>query len=245
TPITATGNAGPMAAPVLGFIAGDVPTQVRAIVGVPASASVTTGISIPGSVARVSIPPRQPYVLAETDTPLALMVVPFNGINPGTPGLVNGAVPGADLVSFSPSGNVAALYFSATQRLQVISGLPSQPLVARDVLVSGTESQFRTIAVSDDASLVVGTTTDSVVVVPASGSAQSVYVSENLGNLALIPQTSDAMVWDFGKGSLIRLRGLSGAVSDEVVASNLSFSVNSSLQVTSDGQSTLVADPSA
>src|SRR5208283_173140 len=82
-------------------------------------------------------------------------------------------------------------------------------------------------------------------VVPASGSAQSVYVSENLGNLALIPQTSDAMVWDFGKGSLIRLRGLSGAVSDEVVASNLSFSVNSSLQVTSDGQSTLVADPSA
>ena len=244
-PATATGSTGPMAVPVLGFIAGDAPSQVRAIVGIPASASLTTDISLSSSVTRISIPSHQPYVLAETDTPPALTVVAFSGLNPGTPGLVNGALPGADLIAFSPSGNVAALYFSATQRLQVISGLPVQPLVARDVVVSGLVASFRTIAISDDASLVAGTTADSVVVVAASGSAQSVYVSANLGNLALIPQTSDAIVWDFGKGSLIRLHGLSGGVTDEVVASNLSFSADSSIQVTSDGQSILVADPSA
>ena len=245
TPVTAAGNAGPMAVPVLGFIAGDAPTQVRAIVGIPASASLTKDISLSASVTRISIAPRQLYVLAETETPQALTVVPFSGLNPGTPGLVGGALPGADLVSFSPSGNVAVLYFSATQRLQVIAGLPGQPLVARDVLVSGPVAPFRNIAVSDDASLVVGTTTDSVVVVAPSGSAQSVYVSANLGSLALIPQTSDAILWDFGKGSLIRLRGLAGSVTDEVVASSLSFSADSNVQVTSDSQSILVADPSA
>ncbi len=245
TSATTAVNAGPLTAPVLGFIAGDAPTQVRAIVGIPASASLTTDISLAGSVTRVSIPPRQQYVLAETEAPQAVTVVAFSGLSPGAPGVVNGALPGADLVSFSPSGNVAVLYFSAAQRIQVISGLPVQPVLARDVVVSGSAAPFRTIAVSDDASLLVGATTESVVVVSASGSAQSVYASANIGNLALIPQTSDAIVWDFAKESLIRLSGLSGAATDEVVASSLNFSAASSIQVSSDSQSVLVADPSA
>jgi hypothetical protein len=234
-----------MTAPVLGLIAGEAPTQVRAIVGIPGSAALSTDISLSSTVTRVSIPPRQQYVLAETEVPQALAVVAFSGLNPGSPAAIIGALPGADLVSFSPSGSVAVLCFSAAQRLQIIAGLPAQPVVARDIVVSGSVAPFRAIAVSDDASLVVGTTTDSVVVVPASGSAQSVYTSTKLVNLALIPQTSDAIVWDFGKGSLIRLRGLPGAVTDEVVASNLSFSADSRVQVTSGSQSILVADPSS
>ncbi len=215
------------------------------MVGIPGSASLTTDVSLSSSVTRVSIPPRLPYVLAETETPQAVTVVEFSGLNPGTPGQVSGALPGADLISFSSSGDAAVLYFAATQRLQLISGLPIQPVLAEDVVASGLDAPFRTIAVSDDASLVVGGTTDSVFVVAASGSAQSVYASTSLGNLALIPQTSDAIVWDPGKGSLIRLRSLSGAVSVEVVASNLSFSADLSIQVTRDARSVLVADPSA
>ncbi len=245
TSVTGFPNAGPMTAPVLGFIAGDGPTQVRVIVGIPGSASFTTDISLSSSKSRVSIPPLQQYVLTETEVPQALTVVAFSGVNPGSPALISGALPGADLVSFSPSGTTAVLYFSASQRLQVIAGLPAQPIVARDVVVSGSVAPFRTIAVSNDASLVVGTTVDTVVVVAASGLAQPVYASSSLGNLALIPQTADAIVWDFGTGSLIRLRGLSGAVTDEIIASNLSFGADSSVQVPGSSQSILVADPSS
>jgi hypothetical protein len=244
TPVTAGATAGTITPPVLGFIAGDAATQVRVIVGIPGSASLTTDISPSSSDTRVSIPPRQQYVLAETEAPQALTVVAFSGLNPGSPAVITGALPGADLVSFSPAGSVAALYFRATQRLQVIAGLPAQPLVAWDVTIPGSIAPFRTVTVSDDASFVIGTTADSVVVVPGSDSAQSVYTSTSIGNLALIPQTSDAIVWDFGKGSLIQLRGLSGAVTDEVVASNLSFRADSNVQVTSDSQTVLVADPS-
>ncbi len=244
-PVASTGNAGPMAVPVLGFLAGDTPAQLRAIVGVPGSASLTTDISLSGSVTRTFIPPRQMYVLAEAGTPQALTVVPFSGLNPGVPTVVSSAFTGADLVSFSPSGNVAVLYFSGTQRLQIIAGLPAQPLVTSDIVISGPFAPFRTIAISDDASLVVGTTADSVVVVTATGPAQSIYASTDLGGVALIPQTNDAIVCDAGKGSLIRLRGLTGAVTGEVIDSNLSCSANSSIQVTNGSQSIMVADPSA
>jgi hypothetical protein len=242
TPVTA---ASPLMAPVLGFITGEAPSGVRAIVGTPSSASLTADIFLSSSVTRVSEPPRQAYVLAETATPEGVAVVSFSGLSPGTPALITDALPGADLVSFSPSGSAALLYFASTQRLQVISGLPAQPVLAADVIVSGSPTPFRTMAVSDDASVFLGATAESVFVVATSGSAEPIYTSAKLGSVALIPQTSDAAVLDLASGSLIRLRGLTGAVTDEIIASGLGFSPEASLQVTSDAHSVLVADPDA
>jgi hypothetical protein len=143
-------------APLLGFVPGPGPLDLRAIVGTASTAHLSDPICVPENAKRVYLPPRQHYALIEQDGPFAVwrMASPIPG-NPRESLMpINGTMPRPDLVAFSPRGEAAMLYSRTTNRLQVIGGLPAKPFISSELLTTeiGDVSKF---ALSDDGKVLV------------------------------------------------------------------------------------------
>jgi hypothetical protein len=130
-------------APVLGYV--QQGPGIRVLHGIPAAGFVGGMLDTGVDLALIRISPRQDYILATAaDTGQVLTIVP------GSPAI---AIPAAtrspDSLTMSPRGSSAALYYSAANQIQIVSGLPASPSV-RTVDVSFLTLSLPTIAVSDD-----------------------------------------------------------------------------------------------
>jgi hypothetical protein len=119
---------------------------------------------------------------------------------------VNGAASGADRIVFSPSGTAAVLWFAASGRMQVVSGLTAAPSV-RDIDASFLGGDPAGLAVSDDGQWVAGAWSSSVYAfapdgrapaLPVAGPAEALCFFHGRADLAVITATQVVIVSDIG-----------------------------------------------
>lgn len=153
-----------IAAPALGFVAGD--GQLRAVLGSKAFPAIGEALALPEGVKRVLVAGGQRHALVETGE--GWLAVPVGG----TP---FAAIPvlkrQARLAALSPSGTAAVFLLQESATIVAVGGLPSAPRVAFE---SGVEDGVRSVAVSDDARVVLAGRAGAVLILRPNQAAGSV-----------------------------------------------------------------------
>jgi hypothetical protein len=136
----------------------------------------------------------------------------FQGAVEGSLIAISGGISQPDIISFSPSGNAAALYSKAEGRLQVIIGLPDSPQVARVIPRNDLPDEVRFLAVADDeVTLLEGTAHSAIYLLPEGGSPQFLHGVGDLEGLAFVPGSGDVVVFDREGGTAFLLQEVTSA----------------------------------
>ena len=185
--------------PVMGYLPED--GALRPIKGIPAAGSVGDPLAADRALSRIEVSPDQTRALAlAADTGALLLFTPGAGSSVA----VQGAASAADRIVFSPSGTAAALWYSAAQRIQVVSGLSATPSV-RDLDASFLGADPAGFAVSDDGQWVAGAWSSSVyafgpdgqlTVLPVDGPAEALCFFHGRADVAVITATQVVIIAD-------------------------------------------------
>ena len=163
----------PIGGPVAGYATDSSRTQLRTIFGVPGAFAFSEPLPLPEGVRQVRLAPGQDFALVErTNSAPGVLFLKAGAVDRLAP--VEGAMPSADWIAFSPGAGSALLFSAAAHRLQVLSGLPDAPRVLLDLDAATLPEQPVLGAVSDDGSLVLVASGASVYRVPREGAAQVV-----------------------------------------------------------------------
>ena len=229
---------GPIGQPVLGFVAENSPVHLRAIVGVPGSASLSDPLPLPDDATLLRLAPDQTYALVQRSS--ADPVVLRLKTSGGAPIQLPGALQKPDFIAFSPKGRSVLLYSADTARLQVISGLPNSPSITWDIDTSSFLEQPVDAAISDDSTLALFTSTNAVYRLDRAGVAQQLLSVRQAAALSFLPETTQAAIGDRGAGTFYLLRSDSGPAVQ--IASGLTEI--DKLAPAADGQSIWFTSPS-
>ncbi len=202
-----------MQTPLLGFVYNAERSELRSILGIPGASLFGAPISIPAGVTRMYFAPRQTYALLAHRFVGSIGLMTLQGAE-GSVTAVCGAISQPDLITFSPSGGAAALYSRGAGQIQVITGLPSAPQVARVIASNELPDALRLLAIADDGvTLLEGTSHNAIYLLPAAGSPQLLYSAADLGGMVFAPRTADVVVFDRGAGTLFLLQEVGTASS--------------------------------
>jgi hypothetical protein len=208
--------------PVLGFVAKPDGAELRPVMGALGAAVLGDSVTLQDSVIRMNVSPAGSFALATRSDSQPLSVVPIDEAGTGAMQPITGAFPQYDAIEFSASGFTAALYSAANQRIQIVTGLPDSPALSQDLDVSSLGAPVFSIAVADDASIVLVGTSD--------GQSGAVYritpdnVTVNIltaavpSALRLIPQTDSALIADSQVNQVLLVSTLSGTPSVKALA---------------------------
>ncbi|HXR39074.1 MAG TPA: hypothetical protein VN776_08275, partial [Terracidiphilus sp.] len=139
-----------MQTPVLGFVSSAEQGELRLLVGIPGASALGEPLAVPAGLRDLFFAPNQSYVLLAPKAGGFLGLMTFQGAEEGAVVSICRAIPQPDIVAFSPGASTAALYSRAEGRLQVITGLPDSPQLARVVPESDLPDEVRYLAVADD-----------------------------------------------------------------------------------------------
>jgi len=243
-PATEASGGNQMQGPVLGFVYTVGGMEARAINGVPGGSSLGLPLPVPAGVTSLAFAPGQKYALAEQTEGASLGLMAFAGAEPGALVQIAGTIPKPDVISFSPKGAAAALYSAPEGQLQVITGLPRNPQLSRQMTSGELPSAVRLLAIADDgATLLAGTANNSVYLL-GSGGAQLLESVSSLGGMVFTPQSNDALIFDSGAGTLSLLHEVSGAHSSRVLAQGLT-GLTGNLAVGTDGRHAVITTSNA
>jgi len=153
-----------------------------------------------------------------------------------------GALRLPDLVVFSPTGRTVLLY-SAAASLQVVTGLPGTPRVARTVGAGAFPQGIQDAAVSDDGASVLLASAGGAYRLLADGQTQPVLSTAGSAALAFFPNSSQAAIGDRILGSVYLWPAATGPVSVNLLSSGLAGL--GEMRATADGQGLWITDPNA
>jgi len=209
-----------MQTPVMGFVS--TGAQLRPLLGIPGASALGEPFALPAGVMSVHFEPNQDYALLSPAAGGFIGIMTFQGKGEGAVTSICGAIPQPDIVAFSPGGAVAALYSKKEERLQVITGLPNSPELARVIPASDLPDEPRFLAVGDDGvTLLEGTVQNAVYLLPQVGSPRFLQSVGDLQGMAFVPRTSDVAVLDREAGTAFLLQDVSGASSYLLLAEGL------------------------
>lgn len=197
-PLYAQAGVHTVGAPALGFVPGKDGASVQAVLGIPGAARFGSTLSL-ASVHAVFVAPGSNYVLAAQDNgEMSVgLLRPASAVADGIALMPIAGASGADVVAFSPTGYTAAIYAKASGSVQVLTGLPALPKVARTVAVAGVLTR---LAVSDSAAQLVGATEDGHVVSLPDGAELS---AEANGAFAFAPNADTVKPLTGGSGDAV------------------------------------------
>jgi len=195
--------------------------QVRAILGIPGAAMLSTPLALPAGIENVYFAPRQNYALAEQSTG-TVALLQFSGTQSGSIIAVPGTLHKPDLVTFSPNGLSAAIFSAEEGHLLVFTGLPNSPQLSRDLSGGDLPAGIKTLALADDGATLLAGTSDSRVLVLRSGSAaQLAYSATDLAGIAFAPASTDALLFDHEGAKALLLQNVATAPSPRMLAEGL------------------------
>lgn len=177
--------------PMLGLVYDSAMHRLRPVFGIPGAAATGDALDLGVDLSQAAVSPSRAFAVALAgDSNDAALVV----WNSGTPSLtkLSGVASGADRILLSPSGNSAAFYFAQAGHVQIVTGLPDNPTVFRDVDLSFLGAAPAGFAVSDSAILVASV---------ADANAPGMYIFAASGDLRRIPLTAGASAIAFLRGS--------------------------------------------
>jgi hypothetical protein len=222
-------------APQMGWVPDG--TRIRPVYGIPAAAAVGAPIPADQDFSQIAASPARNYVLVSAADSGAVSVYTTEH------GLValDGAGSAPDSVVLSPRGSAAALWFSASKEIQVVTGLPDAPSI-RPVDVSSLGSALGALAISDDGAWIAGTWTSGTYAFGPNGVSR--LPVEGAAALAYFQGTHDLA--SAGAAGLQMITGMDGFA----VAATLLGSADSSqptavaVAATSDNKTLVLADQS-
>jgi len=188
-PAESSSAAGTIAAPVLGYFSDTAAQRLRSIQGIPGASVVGEALPAPGGASIVAISSERDFALGADGQAVTMVSLPS-----GATSVLPGATPGADRIVLSPGSKAAALYHSSGRTIEVLTGLPAAPNVARTVTTQGLPD-LAAIAVSDDGQMLLAVpgATGRTVLLLDNGFLE-LPVPGNAAALAFRPQSQDAVV---------------------------------------------------
>ena len=191
--------------PVLGYLPeGD---SIRTMYGLPAAGAVGATLNTGRALTLSAVSPNQNLALGvAADTGELLLVIPSADGSVAAVSSVSGAAAGASSIVLSPDGSAAALWFSSTGHIQVITGLPGSSAV-RDIDASFLGADPAALAVSDDGQWAAGAWTQGLyafgpagqlTVLPVDGPVTSLSFFHRRADIALATATQAITIADIG-----------------------------------------------
>jgi hypothetical protein len=212
-----------MQTPVLGFVSSAVQGELRLLLGIPGASALGEPLAVPAGLRDLFFAPNQTYALLAPKAGGFLALMTFQGVEKEAVVSICGAIAQPDIVAFSPGASSAVLYSRAEGRLQVISGLPDSPQLARVVPGSDLPDEVRYLTVADDGvTLLEGTVHNAVYVLPQLGLPRLLYTAGDLQGMAFAPRTDDLVAFDRAAGTAFLLQDVDGASSYVSLADGLS-----------------------
>jgi hypothetical protein len=211
---------GSISGPVAGYVTDSSRAQLRTIFGVPGAFTFGEPLSLPDGVAQVRLAPGQDFALVErANSSPGVLFLRAGAVDRLAP--IDGAMPSADWIAFSPGAGSALLFSAGTHHLQVLSGLPDAPQVVLDWDAATLAEPPALGAVSDDGSLVLVAAGTSVYRVSRDGAAQVVLSAGGIQSLTVLRNGVDAAVSDPSTGSVHLVRNAASTPEARVLASGL------------------------
>jgi hypothetical protein len=165
-PALALAQAGTWSSPRLGYFFDPDVKAIRVVSGVPGAAGADQTLAFASKLQAAWVAPSGSYALATLFDSPDLQLLAWTRGNPHGSTLEQAIQP--TLVAFSPGGSAALLWNQETARLQVWSGLPNSPSLARQAATPLVNAA----AVSDDGSLIALVDDAGAALVSRSGDVQ-------------------------------------------------------------------------
>lgn len=144
---------GQIRGPMLGYVWDARQESLRPVLGIAGSSTLGRAVAVNFAVKQASISPNQDFAMVLGGDGRVAHVVDLRGVEPAS--RVLESLPGnAERVILSPRGTAAVVIYSDPKRLYVLTGLPQNPVVARQVELSA-EGVPALCAVSDDGGAVL------------------------------------------------------------------------------------------
>jgi hypothetical protein len=192
-PAILTAQSAKWSTPTLGYLYDSDSKAIRLLSGIPGAASLDGGLSVPDKLEQAAISPNGKYAIAAVKDAASLSLITWS-TGAVTSAALDGAPATADLVVFSNSSAVAAILSRDAQTIQVWTGLPDQPSLARQV----PAVDLSALAVSDDGTLLAGANGWSVFLIGSgqtktltAGGPYALTFLKDAHDLAIADQTSD------------------------------------------------------
>jgi hypothetical protein len=200
--------------PLLGYLFDANAKGLRPILGVLGSSRLGPAIDAGVSFDQAVVSRKHDYALGQAAGSGDVFVVRLDRV-PAV-ALPLGSLPAPAAFVASPGGSSAALYFAATSRMQVFTGLPESPTLAREIDASAVSS-LSTMAVSDDGQCVVAIADGSATVFSQAGAR----VLEGLAAVAdahFAIGTQDVYLSDVSNQQVLAIFDASGAARRKIIA---------------------------
>ncbi|MBV9762734.1 MAG: hypothetical protein JO340_19395 [Acidobacteriaceae bacterium] len=242
----ATGTRAPATSagvPVLGYVLGPGPAEIRVILGTARKPRLGSRLMAPEGTSRIYLPPREHYVFIENSFAQPLAIAdPSRAANAGLQidaAPIVGAAPHPALVAFSPRGEAALLYDSASKRIAVLTGLPASPSLMRQLPV-GNASAITEAALTDDGDLVVAATSDGKLLSSSAGGSWTTWSSAYAHQAwSFVPASHELIMSDPAQAAIVSVSQFDKTVETRI----LTLQVQADrLGLTKDGEQLIAAD---
>ena len=231
-------------APTLGFVYVPGGSEVRVINGIPGASTQGSALALPAGVTGLDFAPGQEAAVAERSSGTSVGVISFTSGAAGTLVPISGAISQPEIIAFSPRGAAVALYSEAEGQLQVVSGLPSSPQLARSITVASLPASPRFLAIADNGETLLEGTAEGAVYLLASSGPQLLETVSGLGGMAFNPKSTDALIFDQGESALSLLPSVNSASPSRVLAKGLS-GLEGTIALASDGRRAVITSTGA
>jgi hypothetical protein len=208
--------------PTMGLVFDSSQSALRPIRGIPGAATLGEPVNLGFAIASAAVSPRQDYALAWKADDSSLVLVRAGGAEISS-AAVAGTRSAPALIVFSPDGAAAALYDSASGRVQILTGLPDAATVQGDIDVSALAGPVAALAVDDAGTsllLAAGEAeTVSLYRITMDAAPQFLASFRSVAALRLLDSGRQALLADSIAGALYLIRDLPGAAAIEMIAS--------------------------
>jgi hypothetical protein len=202
--------------PILGHVVDTELHEIRPIVGILGSAMVQAPLDLGVAVSDAQFLPDHKYAIVASPETAEALVVDLE--DPGHSVPIAGASSAVSRIRLSRDGTKAALYYSKDNRLLVISGLPTAPVLTNSIDISMEGSVLRSFAIADDgvALLAFHTEDSDRVYIWTSGGLRFVTTASSLSDMAFMDQ--DAVIADVGSDQVFLIRSVRDQASPALIA---------------------------
>jgi len=203
---------GTLSGPTLGYMWSPSDGMLHPLVGIPGNTTIGKAQDL-GFVISQALALDGRHFLASTDASAALVSINA-AVVPASITEIADAPAGPSRAAGSRAGTAAAFYYAEQQRVLVVTGLPSTPKVTHSVDVSLDGDALSRMAVSDDGSLLLYSTSQDArdalySWTPASGS-RLLTTSDSISDIALT-SSGDAVVSDVRASEVFLIADPKGA----------------------------------
>jgi DNA-binding beta-propeller fold protein YncE len=183
------------------------------VIGIPGSAYFGPAIDT-GDFYIVAVCSELQYAIVLSSDRKGIHIISFSGAAPGHTTFVGELNSEPELVSLSPSGNTAAVLRGSSNAVDVLTGLPHNPVLKTVTIPAGVTA----IAVADDAeALAVVEHANAISIIGKEWSRQ-LATAEDVRDITFRPNAHDLVYVDRGAGQVVMVSAASTEPVTKIIA---------------------------